>query len=150
MFQALKKLFTLPVEQGEQITYQKAVAVLLMEVMLADHKIDLKEEQHVKAFLRDISELGDDVDLLYAEARADLDRANDLYQFTKVVNDQASLEQKMLLLQALWRVALADGDMDAHENHRIRRITELLFIPHSEFIQAKLFVQNETGIKKRD
>ncbi|TYL47793.1 TerB family tellurite resistance protein [Marinomonas sp. IMCC 4694] len=143
MFQAFIKLFTLPVEQGEQITYQKAVAVLLMEVMLSDHKIDYKEEQQVKAFLRDISELGDDVDLLYEEARADLDQANDLYQFTKVINDQASLEQKMFLLQALWRVALADGNIDAHENHRIRRISELLFMPHSEFIQAKLLAQNE-------
>jgi uncharacterized tellurite resistance protein B-like protein len=143
MFKALKSLFSLPVEQGEQISYQKAVAALLMEVMLADHHVDEKEEGQVKHFLRDVSELGDDVDVLFEEARFGVEQANDLYQFTKVINETATLEQKMLLLKALWRVALADGDIDAHEDHRIRRISELLFMPHSEFIQAKLFVQNE-------
>ncbi|MEP0073634.1 MAG: TerB family tellurite resistance protein [Marinomonas sp.] len=143
MFKALKSLFSMPVEQGEQITYQKAVAALLMEVMLADHEVNDQEEAQVKQFLREVSELGDDVELLYEEARSGVEEANDLYQFTKVINDTATLEQKMLLLKALWRVALADDDIDAYEDHRIRRISELLFMPHSEFIQAKLFVQNE-------
>ncbi|MEP3351025.1 MAG: TerB family tellurite resistance protein [Marinomonas sp.] len=143
MFKALKSLFSMPVEQGEQITYQKAVAALLMEVMLADHEVNEQEEAQVKQFLREVSELGDDVELLYEEARSGVEEANDLYQFTKVINDTATLEQKMLLLKALWRVALADDDIDAYEDHRIRRISELLFMPHSEFIQAKLFVQNE-------
>lgn len=133
----------MPVEQGEQITYQKAVAALLMEVMLADHEVNDQEEAQVKEFLREVSELGDDVDKLYEEARSGVEEANDLYQFTKVINDTATLEQKMLLLKALWRVALADDDIDAYEDHRIRRISELLFMPHSEFIQAKLSVQNE-------
>lgn len=143
MLRALKSLFSLPVEHGEQITYQKAVAALLMEVMLADHIVDEKEERQVKRFLRDVSELGDDIDILYQEAKTRVEHANDLYQFTKVINETATLEQKILLLKALWRVALADGDIDAHEDHRIRRISELLFMPHSEFIQAKIFVQNE-------
>ncbi|MDE8603248.1 TerB family tellurite resistance protein [Marinomonas sp. RSW2] len=143
MLNALKSLFTIPVEQGEEISYQKAVAALLMEVMLADHEVDEKEEGEVKLFLREISDLGDDIDALYAEARFGVDQANDLYQFTKVINDVATLEQKTLLLKGLWRVALADGSIDAHEDHRIRRISELLLMPHSEFIQAKLFVQND-------
>jgi uncharacterized tellurite resistance protein B-like protein len=145
MLKALKNLFALPVEQGEQISYQKAVAALLMEVMLADHEVNEKEEVQVKQFLRDVSELGDDIDLLYEEARSGVEQANDLYQFTKVINETATLEQKMLLLKALWRVALADDDIDAYEDHRIRRISELMFLSHSEFIQAKLFVQNEVN-----
>ncbi|MCW4631793.1 TerB family tellurite resistance protein [Marinomonas rhodophyticola] len=143
MFKVLKNHFSLPVEQGEQISYQKAVAALLMEVMLADHHVSEKEESQVKRLLRDVSELGDDVDILFEEARAGVEEANDLYQFTKVINETATLEQKMSLLRGLWYVALADGNIDAHEDHRIRRISELLFMPHSEFIQAKLFVQNE-------
>jgi uncharacterized tellurite resistance protein B-like protein len=143
MLKALKSLFSLPVEQGEQISYQKAVAALLMEVMLADNEINEQEEGQVKRFLREVSELGDDIDTLYEEARSGVDQANDLYQFTKVINETATLEQKMLLLKALWRVALDDGDIDSYEDHRIRTISELLFMPHSEFIQAKLFVLDE-------
>ncbi|MBR7888484.1 TerB family tellurite resistance protein [Marinomonas sp. A79] len=148
MLEALKRLFSFPVEESEKISYQKAVTVLLMEVMLADHEVDEKEEQQVKAFLHQVSDLGDDIDSIYAEARSGVDHANDLYQFTKVVNENATLEQKLALLKALWRVALADGDIDAHEDHRIRRISELLFMPHSEFIQAKLSVQNEMSSPK--
>jgi uncharacterized tellurite resistance protein B-like protein len=148
MLKALKSLFSLPVEQGEQISYQKAVAALLMEVMLADNEINEQEEGQVKRFLREVSELGDDIDILYEEARSGVDQANDLYQFTKVINETATLEQKMLLLKALWRVALADGDLDSYEDHRIRTISELLFMPHSEFIQAKLFVLDEMKTDK--
>lgn len=143
MITALKNLFKLPVEQVEQISYQKAVAALLMEVMLADHEVNVQEENQVKVFLREISDLGEDIDVLYEEAKSGIDEANDLYQFTKVINDGATLEQKMLLLKGLWRVALADGDIDSYEDHRIRRISELLFMPHSEFIQAKLSTQAE-------
>ncbi|MBJ7538177.1 TerB family tellurite resistance protein [Marinomonas transparens] len=143
MLQALKKLFILPVEQGEQISYQRAVAALMMEVMLADHQVDVNEVAQVKSFLNEVTDLGDDIDALYEEAFSSVDEANDLYQFTKVINEAASLEQKMELLKGLWRVALADGNIDAYEDHRIRRISELLFMPHSEFIQAKLAVQGE-------
>ncbi len=143
MLQALKNLFSTPAEVEEKISYQKAVAALLMEVMLADHEVNAEEEAKVKSFLRNISELEDDIDALYAEARVGVEEANDLYQFTKVINESATLAQKMDLLKGLWHVAFADNEIDAYEDHRIRRISELLLMPHSEFIQAKLSVQNE-------
>ncbi|MDB4837082.1 TerB family tellurite resistance protein [Marinomonas sp.] len=145
MFTSLKKLFTVQTEPEQQISYQKAVAALLMEVMLADHEVDESEEAEIKRFLRDASDLGDDIDTLYNQTKIGVQEANDLYQFTKVVNSVASVEQKMELLKGLWRVALADGDLDSYEDHRIRRISELLLMPHSEFIQAKLFVQNDVS-----
>ncbi|RBO82839.1 TerB family tellurite resistance protein [Marinomonas aquiplantarum] len=143
MLNLLKSLFSMPIEPEEQISYQKAVAALLMEVMLADHHVAPEEEKEIKRILNEVSDLGDDIELIYEEARKGVDEANDLYQFTKVINDHASLEQKMQLLKGLWHVALSDGDLDAHEDHRIRRISELLFMPHSEFIQSKLAVKQE-------
>ncbi|MCW8355090.1 TerB family tellurite resistance protein [Marinomonas pontica] len=143
MLNTLKRLFSVPVESGETISYQKAIAALLMEVMLADHEIDPKEEIKVKEYLRSLSGLDEGIDELYLDARSGVDQANDLYQFTKVINDVASIEQKFLLLKGLWHVALADGDIDSYEDHRIRRISELLFMPHSEFIHAKIAAQKE-------
>lgn len=143
MLNLLKSLFSLPDEEEEQISYQKAVASLLMEVMLADFQVAPQEEQEIKRLLKEVTDLGEDIDQLYEESRAGVEQAHDLYQFTKVINDKASLAQKMDLLKALWHVALSDGNIDAQEDHRIRRISELLFMPHSEFIQAKLAVQQE-------
>ncbi|MCV2402762.1 TerB family tellurite resistance protein [Marinomonas sp. C2222] len=148
MFASLKKLFAVPVESKEQISYQKAVAALLMEVMLADHEVDQSEEAEIKKFLLESTDLGDEIDALYEETIAGVEEANDLYQFTRVINSVASIEQKMELLKGLWRVALADDHLDSYEDHRIRRISELLLMPHSEFIQAKLFVQNEVAQEK--
>ncbi|MGB7392473.1 TerB family tellurite resistance protein [Marinomonas sp.] len=145
MFHVLKSLFQVSAEPEEQISYQRAVAALMMEVVMADDAIDENEVQQVKRFLREATDLGDSVEEVYEEAKAGIAEANDFYQFTKVINETASVEQKIELVKGLWRVAFADGVVDAYEDHRIRRISELLFMPHSEFIQAKLAVKAELG-----
>lgn len=143
MLNALKQLFSSAEEQSDPISYQRAVAALLLEVVIADEEIDPREEQVAKDAIKSVSNLGDDVEALFSEVKASIEDAHDAYQFTKVINDQADLAQKFELLKCLWRVALADGNIDAHEDHRIRKISELLFMQHSEFIQAKLAVQAE-------
>lgn len=145
MLQTLKKLFMAPVAPQQTISYQRAVAALLMEVMLADHKITPEEERQVKSLLNEVTELGEDIDRLFVQAQQGVEEANDLYQFTKVINAHASVAEKVALLKGLWQVALADGDLDAYEDHRIRRISELLFLSHSEFIQSKLAAQAESN-----
>lgn len=147
MFHVLKSLFQVSAEPEEQISYQRAIASLMMEVVMADDTIDDNEVQQVKRFLREATDLGDSVEEVYEEAKAGIADANDFYQFTKVINDSASVEQKIELIKGLWRVAFADGVVDAHEDHRIRRISELLFVAHSEFIQAKLAVKAELDAK---
>lgn len=143
MINALKKLFSQSEEAADPISYQRAVAALLLEVVIADHEIHPNEEQVAKEAIKAVSDLGEDVEQLFEEVKSTIHDAHDAYQFTKVINEQASLEQKFELLKCLWRVAYADGNIDAHEDHRIRKISELLFMQHSEFIQAKLAAKEE-------
>ena len=143
MINALKKLFSSTDSVADPISYQKAVAALLLEVVIADDEIHPSEEQSAKEAIKSVSDLGEDIDRLFDDVKNTIHDANDAYQFTKVINEQASLEQKFELLKCLWRVAYADGNLDAHEDHRIRKISELLFMQHSEFIQAKLAVLEE-------
>jgi uncharacterized tellurite resistance protein B-like protein len=143
MINALKKLFSSTDNVADPISYQKAVAALLLEVVIADDEIHPSEEQSAKEAIKSVSDLGEDIDRLFDDVKNTIHDANDAYQFTKVINEQASLEQKFELLKCLWRVAYADGNLDAHEDHRIRKISELLFMQHSEFIQAKLAVLEE-------
>ncbi|SBT18976.1 Tellurite resistance protein TerB [Marinomonas gallaica] len=143
MINAIKSLFSSAQEAEDPISYQRAVTALLLEVIIADNEIHPYEEQAAKDAIKAVSDLGDDVDRLFDEVKSTIEDANDAYQFTKVVNEQATLEQKFELLKCLWRVAYADGNLDAYEDQRIRKISELLFMQHSEFIQAKLAVQNE-------
>ncbi|GGY41155.1 hypothetical protein GCM10011297_12700 [Bacterioplanes sanyensis] len=127
------------IQQQPQHTLEKATAVLLVEIMRADHHIDEAEE----AAFRDIAtqHLGlsaAEAQLLLQDARQTSEQANDLFQFTELLHQHLSSEDKFQLLCQLWRLAYVSDGIDRYEEHMIRRIAELLYMPHSEFIRAKI------------
>jgi uncharacterized tellurite resistance protein B-like protein len=124
-----------------EVDYDMAVAILMMEVMLADHAADEREKQQIMVHLRTTMSQSADVERLYEDIKQQVEHANDVFQFTKVINAIASAEQKATIMICLWRVAYADGTLDPYEEQRIRRISELLYVPHSDFIRTKLFVK---------
>jgi uncharacterized tellurite resistance protein B-like protein len=75
---------------------------------------------------------------LLAEAEQTVDRAHDLHQFTAEINRSLAHEEKLRLVEQLWRVARADEVVHKYEEHIIRRIADLLHVSHREFIAAKL------------
>ena len=116
-----------------------ATAVLLVEVMRADHDHTVAEHQAViralttrfalpEATVADLMELAQDT------ART----ANDFHAFTSRVNDRLTQPQKIELVESLWHVAYADAHLDAHENHVISKIAGLLHVTHGEYIAAKM------------
>jgi uncharacterized tellurite resistance protein B-like protein len=64
--------------------------------------------------------------------------ANDLQQFTSVINRHLSPIEKLRIVEYMWQVAYADGRISADENHLMSKIASLLFIPHADFILAKM------------
>ena len=115
-----------------------AAGVLMVEIMLADdHWSDLEEAQ-VRLLLQKTFglEQTDQDDVLEA-ARELVHNATDLYRFTSRINEVFDNDGKYKLVVALWRVAFADGEIDRYEEHMIRRISELLYLHHSHFMQAK-------------
>lgn len=149
MLNAIKQFFSCAVHESDPFEYQRAVAALLLEVVIADHNILQEEEAQVKASLVKITGESADAEQLYQEVKSNIEDAHDAYQFTKIINEHASLDEKLELLRNLWRVAYSDGNLDAHEDHRIRKISDLLFMPHSEFIQTKLQVLAELNLSPR-
>mgnify|MGYP001178314060 CR=1 FL=1 len=121
-------------------TTDLAAATLLVEVMRADLSIDAQERRALTDVLgRLFSSLTpEELSDLVHEAETTSANANDLYQFTELVHQHFSVEQKFDLIAGLWEVAWASNGLDRYEEHIIRRISELLYIPHSEFIRAKL------------
>jgi uncharacterized tellurite resistance protein B-like protein len=78
-----------------------------------------------------------------ASARADA--AVSLHEFTRLLNDALAPTDKQRVIGLLWRVAFADGTLDRYEDHLVRKVADLLYVPHAEFIRAKLAVQAELG-----
>lgn len=127
---------------------QLAAAVLLLEVGCSDFERHPEEKATVLRALAQAFHLnGEQLAILYEHAVHSADNAVSLHEFIGVINRECSREQKMTLLEDLWRVAFADGRLDKYEDHRIRRIAELLHMPHRAFIQSKHAAEAVAGGK---
>lgn len=121
-----------------------AAAAMLVEVMAADDEWQKQEESVIQTLLEESLKLSaQEANDLIAAAKQHHDSAHDLFEIAKSVNQHYSAEQKFELIKDMWIVAYADGNVDRYEDHIIRRIAELLYIPHNQFIQAKLEAKPE-------
>lgn len=117
---------------------QLAAAALLMEVAAADTVFDERELQTFKRELAKTYQLSDDeVDELQKRAESHQEDATSLFQFTQIVNDQCSREEKFALIRSMWQIALADGQLDKYEEHIIRRVADLIYLSHTDFLVAR-------------
>ncbi|MCU7940729.1 MAG: TerB family tellurite resistance protein [gamma proteobacterium symbiont of Bathyaustriella thionipta] len=121
-----------------------ATAALLVEMMNQDEKVLEAEKQVVRQSLKDNFNLNDEESSeLYQLAHEELNNATDYYQFTKLIAAYFSQPQKIKMIELLWQVAYADNHLDAYEEHMVRRIADLIYVPHHDFIQTKLRVQKK-------
>lgn len=116
-----------------------ACAALLLELTTADQHRDDKEQQVLLDILHTTFGLKDqELQQLHLLAEQEARSATSLFQFTSLINETYGYEPKVQLLQQLWQVAYADGRLDRYEEHLIRKITDLLYLSHGDFIRAKL------------
>ena len=146
MIQVLKSLFEHPQRDSEEShrrSLRLAAAALLVETARADFVEDAAEQAKMAQLLSTSLQLGEkDVQKLVAAAQERVDEATSLYEFTRVINDHCSADQKLQLVSAMWVVAYADGNVDKYEEHLIRQVAELTYVPHTDYIQSKLAAQN--------
>ncbi|MDP2634246.1 MULTISPECIES: TerB family tellurite resistance protein [unclassified Pseudoalteromonas] len=142
MFKQIKQLFSTFNEQPTQMQehdLKTAVAALLIEVMRADTQQQDDELKTLTFTLKKYFQLTDEeVDELMQSAGKSLDEAIDYFQFSKQINNQCSAQQRIDIVELLWRLAYADGELDPQEEYVIRRVANLLYVTHEDFIAAKL------------
>ena len=118
---------------------QLAACVLLLEAAHSDDECTEKEmEDVIETMARDFSLDHAHVEELIELAHARREEAIDLWQFTNQLNQQYSKEQKVALMESVWRIIFADGRLDAHEDHFAHKLANLLRLSHGEMIDAKL------------
>jgi uncharacterized tellurite resistance protein B-like protein len=123
-------------------TIELATAVLLYEVMRADHKLEqLEQDSYRKQLDKHFSLSDSELEDLCRLSQSEADDAADYQQFTRVINDIYDAKEKRTLLDSLWTVAYADHELSPDEDYTIRKIADLLYIPHSQFIQSKLSIK---------
>lgn len=117
-------------------------AALLVEVMNSDHELDEREHQEFMAVLQQSYNIAEsDLEELTQLAKDETVEATSLYEFTKLINDSYDYEQKVELIENMWRIAFSDKRLDKYEDHLIRKVSELIYVSHSDFIKTKLKVR---------
>lgn len=151
MFRALQEFFDTHLrpshqDQGdtEQHALQLATAALLIEMSRADFEVKLDERNAIMEAVQRIFELSaEETRELIALAEQEASEAASLHEFTRLINQHFTSHQKRQVVEMLWRVAFADAHKDAHEEHLVRKIADLLHVPHQDFIRARHKVEEE-------
>ncbi len=127
----------------ESVSANLITAALMVEVMQADFHLDDREQQEFINVLKQSFKLDEEEVLELSElAQTEVDKATSLYEFTRQINDGFTPEEKLELIKNMWRVAFADGEIDRYEDGVIRRVAELIYVSHSDFIRMKLEVKD--------
>ena len=131
-------LFSEKIEQKQSSTRELASAALLIEVARADFEITPEELARLISLLATTFDMSpEDVELVTQQASDQVENAVSLHDFTRVINEHCSPEERNELIGLMWEVAAADGDLSKYEDHLIRRVADLLYVPHQEFIRLK-------------
>jgi uncharacterized tellurite resistance protein B-like protein len=123
-----------------------ATAALLVETVRLDGEIDAAERAAAHRAVRSKFGLSEaEAATLLRLAEEEARDATDYYQFTSLINRQFSAAQKERVIELMWQIAYADEALSAHEQHVVRKIAELLYVPHGAYIAAKLRARGAAG-----
>lgn len=123
---------------ADEETLRLVTAALLVETARADFDDAPEELVLVRRLVADHFDLDEEAtgDLL-ASASERADDAVSLYEFTRLLNERLDESRKLHVLEMMWKVAHADGHVDKHEEHLLRRVADLLHLSHADFIRLR-------------
>ena len=153
MLDSLKRFFSQPaagstVDSGRDTEHDIRIATcaLFLEMARIDEKFTPEELDTVLSIMiekYDLSREHDDA--LVAEADKELEESVDLWQFARLINENYSIDEKIEIIETLWRMVYVDGKMDAYEHYLMNKLKNLLRLSHDQLIGAKLKVLKSSG-----
>jgi uncharacterized tellurite resistance protein B-like protein len=142
MLRALKDFFDRHIApapgRDERHTIELATAALLVETLRIDAEIREPERAAALAAVRGKFGMSDaEADALLDLAEQEVRQATDYFQFTSLINRHFSMDQKIRVIELMWSVAWADDELSPHERHLMRKIVDLLHVPHGDAVAAQ-------------
>jgi uncharacterized tellurite resistance protein B-like protein len=118
---------------------QVATAALLMEVAAADNEITEAERQQINRIVEEIHAVSpEEAREICRQAEQRADHVTSLFPFTRLITSECSMEDRIEIVNRLWEITFLDGEVHAHEEHLVRKVADLLYVPHSQFIRGKV------------
>ena len=123
----------------DEKTSIKACIALLLETSMADEVLEESELSALKeTLIKDFNISEEEITELIEISKQNVDDSTSLYEFTRDINDNFDSNERIKLIESMWKIAYADGNIDKYEEHIIRKVSSLIYVAHSDFIQAKL------------
>ena len=131
-------------DRSNILQLDRACAALLVEIAFADKDFDEREKESLKqSLLKSYAIDIETINEIINDAEKTVEESTSLYEYTRTVNDEFEYPQKLNLLENLWKIAYADETLDKYEEHLLRKISDLIHISHSDYINIKLRVRGD-------
>ena len=148
MIDVVKRFFNKATPQVNEASRQNpehdirvATCALFVEIARIDEKFTEEEMNTIVSILKERYGLSPEhADALIAEAERALEKSVDLWQFSNLINKNYSNEEKIEIVETLWRIVYVDGKMDQYEHYLMNKLQNLLRLSHDQLIAAKLKV----------
>ena len=143
MFKAIQKFFNENLEHKEGPSFDShalslAASAVLFEVARADFDLDPAEYETLSRVVADQFSLSrEETEGLLLLAEKESDESPGLHEFTNLINQKWTMEERIRLIENMWQVVYADGRLDDNEQHLMRKVQSLLHVPHRDYIAAK-------------
>ena len=121
-----------------------AAAALLIEMARIDYSEEPEEMETISKLLQ--SDFGinqSEINELISLASDETDNMTSYHKFTTTINKECDVVDKTNILKLLWRIAFVDGRIDKYEEHMIRKIANLIYIPREQQVAAKRAAEKE-------
>ena len=102
---------------------QIATCILLIEVSKSDDDFDIQEQEKI--------------DSIFMYCNKEHDSMTSLYDWTEVINKECDYEQKCMIIGFMWDIAFIDSKIDKYEDFTIRKVADLIYVKHKDFIALK-------------
>lgn len=131
----------------ERRQLELAAAGLLHEMMRADLREKAEEHAAMVIALQAMFGIGAD-EAQEAVRQAGAHRYISYFGPVGVIKRLLGLEERIALVEHLWRVAFADGELDPYEDHFVRKIAHLLYVPNTEAMLARQRAKQEVKAER--
>ena len=135
------KLFNKNNEKTDTNLESINIACLLIHAAKIDENYTSEEKEIIKKTVKKLYPDLDNLDEVVSKAEQKENDANHIQEFTKEVKS-LSLENKIIIVETLWRIILSDGKSDIYENNLMRRLAGLLYLDDKIVGETKVKILN--------